>query len=112
MADVDCHLRRVRPRNQVGGTEEVHELLSRNPGATADNLVLHHRDVATRPPNAVAPSRRNTNASSPSARRLGVCVERSGFSCFIKASWLQARAQLTAAREHECGGLQGLKSRF
>ncbi len=45
---VDRHLRRVRTRNQIRGTEQVQELGAREPPAPTDDLVLHHRDVRRR----------------------------------------------------------------
>ena len=44
-ADVDGQLGRVGAGDEVGGAEQVEELLARQPAAPADDLVLHHRDV-------------------------------------------------------------------
>src|SRR5689334_1818523 len=48
MADVDRELRRIRTGNQAGRAEVVEKLLVCEPAATANDFVLHHRDVRRR----------------------------------------------------------------
>src|SRR5713101_5020788 len=48
MADVNAHLGRRWPGDQVGCTEHVEKLLSGQPPSLADELLLHHCDMSRR----------------------------------------------------------------
>src|SRR2546426_847202 len=45
VSDMDRHLGRVWPGNQVGRTEQVEKRLAREPSATLDDFVFHHVDM-------------------------------------------------------------------
>ncbi len=47
-SDMNRHLGGVWPGNQVGRTEQVEKLLTREPRATPDDFILHHGDVRRR----------------------------------------------------------------
>ena len=48
MPDVDRHLGRARPRDEIGSPQHIEEVSMGNPGATPNELLFHHRDVRRR----------------------------------------------------------------
>ena len=44
-ADVDRHLGRVGTRDEIGGADEVEELVARHPLPTTHHFIFHHREV-------------------------------------------------------------------
>ena len=53
---MDGHLGRVRSRDQVGGAQQVEELLIAQSLAPFDGFIVEHGDMRAGPPKAVKPN--------------------------------------------------------